>query len=351
MFQLKSISIFLLGFLPMISLGSELSCDDALPQVRLEDKIRIAEALAIRNTVGESVWNGVTKPPFAILLVTEAFEYLFYHPYPSSDFTFLEKDSITSAEIYYRNTTYPTYFQAAFPAVSGVSCVVIGTPEATQSSNSTEWVLTVLHENFHQYQDYQPYAFAAVNELNLANGDDSGMWQINYPFPYSDENVKKAYSSYSKALWVAIESLEKEGFQQAFQQYKIARDTFYSSLSSADAKYFTFQLWKEGIARYTEYAYLNEIQTVPVSSRFKNLSDFVPFKELSISFLHTELVNLKSLTLEEGKREVVYSLGLAEGYLWDAVAPRWKQYYFTDKFELTSIFKATKRPLYGTSNK
>ena len=54
---------------------------------------------------------------------------------------------------------------------------------------STPWVVTMLHEHFHQLQDSQPNVFQDVMALDLAGGDQTGMWMLNYPFPYKDEKI------------------------------------------------------------------------------------------------------------------------------------------------------------------
>jgi hypothetical protein len=41
-----------------------------------------------------------------------------------------------------------------------------------------------MHEHFHQLQDSQPGLFQKIDELGLSHGDSSGMWMLNYPFPY-----------------------------------------------------------------------------------------------------------------------------------------------------------------------
>lgn len=313
----------------------------------MEDKIRIREAIEIRNTVGESVWSGITKVPFAIVLIGNDYEFLFNHPYPSSDFSFLEDDPVTGSKIYYRERTFPIYLQASFPAVNGLSCVVIGLPVNTQSKNSTRWVLTLLHEHFHQYQEYQPYAFANIDALDLSGGDQTGMWQINYPFPYEDQGLQKYYSAYTNDLLAAISSREQKDAKDHYEKFLKSKQAFLNRVSSKDAAYFSFQLWKEGIARYTEYKILNELEDYMVSEEFIALKDYMPFREYRTELFDTELKNIRLNELPEAKRGVVYSLGFGEGVLMDAIIPDWHRNYFNSSFTLTNIQKN----IDGTINK
>lgn len=129
------------------------SARGAYPLPRAEDRIRIAEAYRLADSVADTVWPGWGEVPFVILLVTEGHEYLLRHPYPPDDFVALGRDEISGEEILARPNSgrFSLGFEATFPAVQGVNTVVIGTPENTGKS-STRWVLTALHEHFHQFQ-------------------------------------------------------------------------------------------------------------------------------------------------------------------------------------------------------
>jgi len=73
-----------------------------------------------------------------------------------------------------------------------ISTIVVGQAENTSAKTSSSWVITVLHEHFHQLQDSQPNFYSDVNALNLARGDQTGMWMLNYAFPYERTEVQEA---------------------------------------------------------------------------------------------------------------------------------------------------------------
>jgi hypothetical protein len=54
------------------------------------------------------------------------------------------------------------------------SVVVIGRAEATRK-NSTTWVLTALHEHFHQYKAANAKYYSEVKQPGLSGGDQTGM--------------------------------------------------------------------------------------------------------------------------------------------------------------------------------
>ena len=61
----------------------------SLPEI---DRIRLAEAFRIGETLGDRVWKDWNKAPFAVLLVTPENEFLIRHPRPSQDFTLVGYD-------------------------------------------------------------------------------------------------------------------------------------------------------------------------------------------------------------------------------------------------------------------
>ena len=126
------------------------------PALREIDRVRLAEAFRLSEKLGDDLWAGWSKTPFAVLLVTQDKEFLIRHPRPSDDFTSLGYDAKLKSDVYYRDRKFQTNLLATFPAVGGVSTVVIGQAENTASKTSTPWVITLMHEHFHQLQDSQP---------------------------------------------------------------------------------------------------------------------------------------------------------------------------------------------------
>jgi len=130
---------------------------DRFPSISITDRIRLAEAFRLADEIGNDVWPGWSKAPFAVLLVTPDYEFLIRHPKPSDDFAKLAYDPVLKSDVYYRKRTFPKTFLATFPAISGsmISTIVVGQAENTWVKTSTPWVITLLHEHFHQLQDSQ----------------------------------------------------------------------------------------------------------------------------------------------------------------------------------------------------
>ena len=158
---------------------------------------------------------------------------------------------------------------------------MVGQAENTSAKTSTAWVITVLHEHFHQLQDSQPNFYSDVNALNLARGDQTGMWMLNYAFPYERKEVQEQFAAMSKLLAAAMEAPKRERAKR-LRDYLEARQKFQQLLEPDDYKYFSFQVWKEGIARYTEYR-VGQIAATKyrVSKEFRELQDYQSFAEVA----------------------------------------------------------------------
>ena len=215
--------------------------------------MRLAEAFRLGDMLGNQLWTHWNKAPFAVLLVTPEHEFLIRHPKPSPDFILVNDDSLLKSKVYYRKRTQPQNLLATFPVAGGIPTIVIGQAENTSKKTSTPWVVTMLHEHFHQLQYSQPGYYDAVNALGLTRGDQTGMWMLNYPFPYDWAEMKEHFSHLSKMLAEAVEAGKDSDFRVKLAAYLKQRRELEHTLSPDDYKYFSFQMWQEGVARYTEY--------------------------------------------------------------------------------------------------
>lgn len=285
------------------------------------------------------LWKDWDAIPFALLLVTSEQEFLIRHPRPSGDFRLLEYDSLLRSDIYYRNRVHQTNLLATFPAVGGLATIVVGQAENTQARRSTRWVITLLHEHFHQFQQSQSDYYPSVRELDLSRGDQSGMWMLNYPFPYDSTEISLQFQLLSRRLRETLLSPNPE-FIVYLHRYRELRDEFNRLLQQSDYRYFSFQLWQEGIARYTELRAVEMIAAeYEPTETFRELKDFLPFREESRGIRFEVLSQLRSMRLKESRRSAFYAFGAAEALLLDRAAPGWQEHYFTRRFYLESLFK------------
>jgi hypothetical protein len=341
--QRKNFSKTSLPLIAFLLLFVEIVFAQDKPRVPDVDRVRLAEAFRIGETLGNQIWAGWNKAPFAVLLVTPEDEFLIRHPKPSADFTLINYDPLLKSNVYHRKRTQPENMLATFPIVGGIPTIVIGQAENTTKKTSTPWVATMLHEHFHQLQYSRPTYYQEVDRLGLSRGDQSGMWMLNYPFPYDWPEMREHFSLLSKLLADALQARNKAEFAAKLSAYRRQRDELGKTLSPDDYRYFSFQMWQEGIARYTEYriAKLAAGRYKP-GKAFRALKDYKPFAEVAEQIKAGILNELATGKFEEYKRVIFYALGAGEGLLLDRLNPRWRQRYFVEKFYLDKDFIPTK---------
>lgn len=318
-------------------------CGQDKPRVADLDRVRLAEAFRIGDTLGNRLWAGWNKAPFAVLLVTPEQEFLIRHPKPSADFILVNYDPLLQSNVYYRKRTQPQNLLATFPAVGGIPTIVIGQAENTAKKTSTPWVVTILHEHFHQLQYSEPRYYDDVNALGLTRGDKTGMWMLNYPFPYDWHEMQELYSKLGRSLDEALEAKPGADFATGLTSYLKQRRELENILSPDDYRYFSFQTWQEGIARYTEYRIAKlAAGNYKAGKAFRALKDYQRFSEVGDDIRSEVLSELTTVKLVDSRRAIFYAVGAGEGLLLDRVKPRWRQRYFVEKFYLDKYFEPTK---------
>jgi hypothetical protein len=330
-----------LTLIVLVLLSAQMVAAQDKPRLPDIDRVRLAEAFRIGEPLGNRIWAGWNNAPFAVLLVTPENEFLIRHPKPSADFTLILYDPLLQSKVYYRQRTQPPNLLATFP-IGGIPTIVIGQAESTAKKTSTPWVVTMLHEHFHQLQYSQPDYYRQVDALGLSRGDRSGMWMLNYPFPYDWPEMKEHFSLLSRLLAEALQARNRSEFSARLSAYLRQRDELGKTLSPDDYRYFSFQMWQEGIA-YTEYriAKLAAGKYKP-SKAFRALKDYQPFAGVAEQIKSGILNELTTGELEDYKRVMFYALGAGEGLLLDRTNPRWRQRYFVDKFYLDRYFDRTR---------
>ena len=300
------------------------------------DRIRIAEAFRLAESIGDELWVGWTAAPLAVLLVTPEREFLIRHPAPPAGFTRYGYDSTLRADVFARTRVFQVNLLATFPIGGTLPVIVIGKPELTGKS-TTAWILTLLHEHFHQLQFSRPGYYPRLNALGLARGDTTGMWALNYAFPYGSRSVGDRFRTLTSALARALasDSLRNGGDVSAVAR---ARAALIDSLAADDARYLDFQLWQEGVARYTEYrlAALAAERFTP-SPAVRALPDFQPWADARDSLRLRIVSGTSRARLDSHGREVVYPVGAALALLLDTARPSWRAEYLERMFALPAM--------------
>ncbi len=297
------------------------------------DTVRIAEFYRLASQIQDRIWPGWSSTPTPLLLITADTEFLTHHPAPPKGFTKVGDD------LFARPRQFPTHLLATFPAFGPPAIIVIGEAENTDAKTSTPWVITLMHEHFHQLQDSQPGYYDAINSLGLSGGDQSGMWMLNYPFPYDKPEVAKGFSRLRTLLLDALAESDDKRFKKLAKNYVAQRNKWCGQLSTNDHKYFSFQLWQEGIARYTQVKAAEAAANYQPSTEYRALLDYESFAANAARARIETLDELKRVDLAKWKRTGIYSFGGAEGMLLDRMNLGWKDEYFKHPLSTDGLFQ------------
>jgi hypothetical protein len=300
------------------------------------DRVRLAEALRLADSLRNRVWPDWGRAVLSALLVRDSAEFLIGNPRPPADFIPLGHDALLSKAVWTRPRHFPPDLLATFPAVDGVPTIVIGSAERTRKS-STAWVLTVLHEHFHQWQYSRPGYYEGVAGLGLANGDTTGQWMLDYPFPYDSPHVQHDIRRFALALRQALYTPRARRLE-ALRKVVRARDALHRRLNAADYRYFEFQLWQEGVARYVEYAAARAAAASGApAAQFRELADYVSYDTVASRGRRALRRELDRLDLGRQRRVAFYSIGAAIALLLEESRPDWKRAYMERPFALAAL--------------
>ncbi len=324
-----------LAILAASALGAAGPAESPAPRIPEADRIRLAEAFRLAAAVGDGIWPGWAAVPFAVVLVTPETEFFVRHGSPPPNARPIGWDALLGSEVYTRPRSFQTGFLATFP-IEGISTVVVGQLEKTAATSPTDWVVSLLHEHFHQLQEARPGFYAKVGALGLSRGDETGMWMLDFPFPYDSPPVAKAYGAAAEALRSALGGADAAAFLAA-------RARFRGTVAGDDLKYFDFQLWKEGVARYTQVRvarFASDPARYSPSPAFAAQPGYrvVTYSALARELEETILDELATQTLAEARRVVVYPYGAGEALLLDRLRPCWRDQYFANMFTLAGAF-------------
>ncbi|HEY1680103.1 MAG TPA: hypothetical protein VGF98_00485 [Candidatus Tumulicola sp.] len=163
------------------------------------------------------------------------------------------------------------------------------------------------------------------------------MWMLNYPFPYSDAKVDAAFAALSHQLAKALATSDSAAEATTF--VTMLR-SFSASLPEGDRKYFAFQCWQEGVARYTEFAIAKAAAQAHASNE-----TFLTDAQASLlaadsdrTYAHVIADLNDAPAVARDKRVAFYAFGAGEAMLRDRVRQGWHANYLDPRLDLSVFF-------------
>ncbi|WP_066480696.1 MULTISPECIES: hypothetical protein [unclassified Sphingomonas] len=292
--------------------------------------IRDARLLIARH--GDAVWPGLSRAPQRILLVEAARETLFCAA-PTPGFIAIGDDAVSGCAMQVRPRRYDVDSEATLDE-DGVPLVVIGLPRAT-GRTGTDWLLTLLHEQFHQYQQVLP-GFAAARDradARLRGTASDAAWMLDHPFPYADPAVAAGFARLNDMAGEFLSATTPDAARAAATAYVAARGEVTGRLDARDRCYLEFQLGQEGVARWTELQFARV-----AGAQSSKLRRAARDRRL---WLSVSLKSARAQGLGIWKRGAFYALGAAEAEMLDRFAPDWRQAYVVEPFALGPLLART----------
>ena len=294
------------------------------------DRRMIADAHAIVRNEGDILWAGLSQAPLPTLLIGPEHETLFCG-LPTPSFSAISFDPITRCTMQVRARELPVDLAAATD-LGNVSVIHMGLPEALDATQA-DWIVTFLHEAFHQYQSTLPGYFSAVDVVRARLGKAGEQWILEYPFPYADPKVKAEFAAMTLSAGQFLSAESDAQAEAAIRSYVEARNRARDAMSPDDWLYYEFQVGQEGVARWTEL----KIATAASNAR----PDIAAIGKERTGGLAVSLGAIDRQGLNMWRRSSFYVLGAIEASMLERVRPRWQQEYATNPFAMGSMLNAS----------
>jgi len=302
---------------PMASATGELQAARDFEQVR-----------QFAKSGGERLWAGYGAAPFGLLLVLPTQEILLCQNEVPAGFVRSDTPEAGCDRSVRPRSKLPGNLLAAMGVFGPRETIVMGTPENADRTYP-EWLRTILHEHFHQWQTSRPSYQDAVRALGLADNDTSMSWMLDFPVPYGDVALGDAFAQASRSLAAVVGAKDSKDFKAKLRNYLAARNAFSAAAGERNWRYIEFQLWQEGVARWTEIR-LGRIYPDP------------EVRKAAAALEDETRAALASPDLKRQRRVFVYAYGAAEAMLIDRCNPSWREHYFETLSLKTSLETAAR---------
>jgi hypothetical protein len=349
-----------LSWLSNLAAPSEPQTADRLNQL---DKARVAEAMHLRQHLGDEVWPGWGGASIPAVVYNEAYAFLVGLPEPADGWLTVPRRTPQGGpweqvpgddflgQPYYRQSLpaggpRPQNFTVLVGDTWASSFMTYGWMQVALSrqvrddftplfpywwftrqavGGSDGYIAGLLHEAFHAYAGSTAPERLAAAENASRPGEQA--------YPWEDEALRSAWKTELDLLYEALaaesDADAAEMARQFIQQRAARRQA--AGLSASLVAYERWREWTEGLAKYAELAIWqagHESSTYQPSDAIEADPDFERYAGFPRRW-RNELNTLTQRASDRGDGRFYYT-GMAQAFLLDRLAPGWKARTFED---------------------
>ena len=330
------------------------------------DKVRLAEALHLRQSLGESVWTGWGQADIPVILYNENYAFLVGYPQPppgwvkvpagiqrGSAWDPVPGDSFEQQTYYRQRLPGSGITPEAFTVLVGdhwvsslqildwakislVQTIRQDLPAFLRPifpyrlflgqliEGSDQYISLMEHEAFHAFQ-----GSLAAGKFSAAENASS---QYASQYSWEDAFLQADWQQELELLADALQSSDDGAASEIVRRFLDTRSARRGARQIAPqlAAYEQQREWLEGLARYAELEIWRQADSgkyVPIAST-EALADFKAYAGFAKRWSQ-EINQMKRMADDEGDGRFYYS-GMAQAFLLDRLLPGWKVRAFED---------------------
>lgn len=286
-------------------------------------RVMIRDTREIVRRSGDEIWPDYSDITLPVQLVEPTREVLFCGQ-RAAGFKAVDVDRVSGCGLQVRKRELPIDVAAASD-LDNQQVIQIGLPSALGMSRS-EWIVTLLHETFHQYQASLRGYNEAVSTVAQSLGQRGTDWILNYQFPYTDPTVVDAFADMNHCALVFLANRDPKHVARLVADYVRARHRAREAAGETAWQYYEFQVGQEGVARWTE------LKMARIAGhRDSRIAEVVADRWAGLS---TSLRAISEQGINIWKRGSFYVFGAVEAEMLDQITPAWRHIYVRRPFTL-----------------
>ena len=322
------------------------------------DKARLAEALHLKTTLGDMVWQGWGEEYIPVIVWNRAYEFLVNREGEApAGWSTVAGDAFNGQMYFRRKADNPQNFAVRLGDTWAASMATKRTtdvflikafqdkfpvpikqifPYRFLLQPSETQIGGLLHETFHVYQ---------YRNAPLRMDEAESVHRLGEEYHVSAGAFRSEWKQESRLLADALEAetqAEKADLVRQFLKTRDARRTEYK-IEKKLIDYERWLEWEEGTAKYIEVAILKQAGETAGFQPLPGLENDPDFKKYRTTDQRwsQELMQLRYQT-SPGEPQL-YMTGLAQAFLLDDLMPAWKENYWEDGVFLEDLLRlATK---------